>query len=87
MADIQTVWKNIVDNQGQTFFTIRKIPCAYHVSGNQIRLENTNRKIPKKDVEIALAVANPSVVRFQQLNLQGPSYLLGIITDARIIKK
>lgn len=87
MSDINLIWNRIVEFQGQTFYTVKKIPYTYHVSGNQICLENTNRKIPKDDVEKALAVANPSVIRFQQMNLQGPSYLLGIITDLRILNK
>lgn len=84
MHNIETVWKNIVLCAGQTFFTITGIEYTYHIAENRVCLENTNRNIPKKDFEKALGVANPTVVAFQKMNLQGPSYLLGIITDPRI---
>jgi hypothetical protein len=40
---VDSIWNRIVEHQGQTFFTVRKIPYTYHISGNQICLENTNR--------------------------------------------
>ena len=84
--DIQTMWERIVAHAGEEFHTKRGIPYTYHVRNRQLILENTNRKIPYSNFETALSVVNPNIVKFERLNLQGPSYIYGIITDERICK-
>lgn len=86
MCDIITIWKNILEHQGETFHTVRGKSCSYIISGNQIVLQNTNRNIPRSNIEQALTVINPSVSKFESINLQGPSYIMAIITDPRIKK-
>ena len=82
--NINNVWKKINLHAGETFRTVKGIPYDFHVEGEYIRLHNTNWSIPRIDVEKALLVKDPSVLKFQRLGFQGPSYLFGIITDARI---
>lgn len=82
--DIQTVWHRIKMYEGETFYTKTGVPFTYHTTDRLVMLENTNRSIPYGNFEKALVVVKPSVVAFQKMNLQGPSYLYGIITDARI---
>lgn len=84
--NIETIWKRIKMYEGETFYTKTGCPYTYHVRNHIMVLENTNRNIPIGDFEKALAVANPGVVEFQRMNLQGPSYIYGIITDYRITK-
>lgn len=80
------VWNNIVRFQGEQFFTTsKKIPFSYIVKNNNIILQNTNRSIPRSNIETSLNVESPTVSKLKELNLQGPSYLLAIITDSRII--
>ena len=84
MCDFITIWNNILEHEGETFYTVTGKPCSYKILGNQIVLQNTNRNIPRSNIEKALAVINPSVSKFERINLQGPSYIMAIITDPRI---
>lgn len=84
--DIETAWNRIVMHAGEVFHTKRGIPYTYHTHNHLLILENTNRNIPYKNFETALTVKNPSIVELEHLNLQGPSYIYGIITDERICK-
>ena len=84
--DIETVWERIVAHAGEVFYTKRGIKYTYHIRNHQVILENTNRNIPYSNFETALTVVNPNIVKFEHLNLQGPSYIYGIITDDRIRK-
>jgi hypothetical protein len=84
MNDCDQIWTNILKHEGEQFYTITGRPCSYKISGNQIVLLNTNRNIPRSNIERALAVVNPTVSKFESMNLQGPSYIMAIITDPRI---
>lgn len=84
--NVELIWSRIKANSGEVFYTKTGRPYTYHVNNQTVVLENTNRNIPMSNFEKALAVANPSVVEFNRLNLQGSSYIYGIITDPRIIK-
>ena len=86
MMKMETVWERIVAHAGETFHTKRGIPYTYHVRNHLVILENTNRNILYSNFETSLKVVNPSVIKFEHLNLQGPSYIYGIITDDRICK-
>ena len=82
--NIDCIWENIKQHSGKLFKTAKGIPYDFHVEGDYIKLHNTNRSIPKKDVENALSIKEPTVSKFQKAGFQGPSYLYGIITDNRI---
>ena len=82
--NVDYIWENIKRHSGETFKTVTGIPYDFHVDGEYIRLHNTNWSIPKKDVENALLVKEPTVSKFKKAGFQGPSYLYGIITDNRI---
>lgn len=82
--NVDSIWENIKRHSGETFKTVTGIPYDFHVDGEYIRLHNTNWSIPKKDIENALLVKEPTVSKFKKAGFQGPSYLYGIITDNRI---
>ena len=82
--DMPVIWSRIVAHAGEIFYTKRGISYTYHVRNHLVVLENTNRNIPYSNFETALTVTNPNIVKFERLNLQGPSYIYGIITDPRI---
>jgi hypothetical protein len=86
MNEYDRIWANIVNYEGEQFFTITGRPCSYKVFGNQIILPNTTRNIPRSNIERALEIVNPTVSQFERMNLQAPSYILAIITDPRIRK-
>ena len=82
--NVEAVWSQIKAHAGETFYTKTGKPFTYHVRNRIVVLENTERNIPIGDFEKAMMVVNPTVGEFQRLNLQGPAYLYGIITDPRI---
>ena len=86
MNEYDRICANIVNHEGEQFYTVTGRPCSYKVSGNQIILLNTTRNIPRSNIERALEIVNPTVSQFERLNLQGPSYIMAIITDPRIRK-
>ena len=86
MNEYDRIWANIVNHEGEQFYTVTGRPCSYKISGNQIILLNTTRNIPRSNIERALEVVNPTVSQFERMNLQGPSYIMAIITDPRIRK-
>lgn len=82
------VWGRVVDLQGRQFRTIGGEPFSYEVKGNGIvphpgMGEATNRILPRTDLEKALQrmpVSGPGALS----DLQGPSYLFGILSDPRV---
>ena len=84
--NIDTVWANICECEGETFFTTsRKTPYTYVVKDNYMLVNNDiRRKITKAAIEKALTLINPTPSKIQKENIWGPSYVCGIITDSRI---
>ena len=84
--NIDKVWANICECEGETFFTTsRKKPYTYVVKDNYILVNNDiRRKITKAAIEKALTLINPTPSKIQKENIWGPSYVCGIITDSRI---
>ena len=58
---ISKVWKKITDCAGQTFYTKTGVPFSYHIRNEYIYLENTNRAIPKRQVEESLSIRSDFV--------------------------
>lgn len=84
--DFNRIWCNIIEHQGETFYTqARHRPCSYVVKNDYLHLKNTNRTIPRRQIEEALKIADVKYSDLKQLGVQGPSYLLAIISDKRII--
>ena len=54
------------------------------VEGNSIKLKNTNRSIPKSNIEKAIKIPDSSLSELRGMNLQGASYIFAIINDDRI---
>lgn len=84
MNEYNLIWTNILKHEGEQFYTVTGKPCCYKISGNQIILQNTKRIIPRSNIERALEVVNPTVSELEKINLQGPSYIMAIISDSRI---
>jgi len=72
--------------EGETFFTIRKIPYKYVVHSDYILINgDAKRRITKSALEKALTIINPTPAKIEAENIWGPSYVYGIITDKRIV--
>ena len=82
--NIETVWNNIKQHEGERFYTIgKRIAYNYVVNEDYIIINNDpRRKIPKGYFEKALCITNPTP---SKINLRGQSYICGIITDRRIM--
>lgn len=84
----EEVWQRVRALQGRQFRTIEDKPFFYEVRGNGIvphpRMgEATNRVLPRRDLEKAwkrMPVSGPGELR----DLQGPTYLFGILSDPRV---
>ncbi|WP_306368155.1 hypothetical protein [Nocardiopsis sp. CC223A] len=83
MATFDGVRHSIEACAGQVFHTKRGIPFGYAVRHGQVHLNNTDRVIPRTDFAEAYALmplSGPGRIQ----DLQGPSYIFGILTDPRI---
>ena len=85
MSNFDAVWSRIVAQSGTIFTQVRGQRFTYSVAGNSVTPSTTPRAIGRSQFEAAFArlpVSGPG-----QLNdLQGPSYLYAILTDARIAR-
>ena len=82
-AGADAVWRRIHNHAGHEFFTKSGQRFSYEATQRAIDLDNTNKMIPRSDFDKALErmpVAGPGELR----DLQGPSYIFGILTDPRI---
>lgn len=81
-----TTWERIVACAGQPFKTVTGKPFTYTVAGLTVRPSRGGRKLSRSEFEKAWTLL-PSATR-SQLNsaIQGPSYIIAILTDARIRK-
>jgi ribosomal protein L37AE/L43A len=79
----EVVWQRIKQYAGAEFITKTGKVFSYDFTPGAVVLRNTNRALPRGDFEKALArmpVAGPGDLH----DLQGASYLYGILTDRRI---
>lgn len=84
--NIEIIWSNICRHEGELFYTIKNKEYDYVVKENYILVKNDSRKkITKFNFEKALKINNPTWAKVENEGIWGPSYVLGIITDKRII--
>lgn len=85
MKDLSNaVWLRLKRFAGETFYTKTGVPFTYHIRNDYIILENTNRTIPRKQVDEALTIQSNKVTDYQKF--QGYPYLFGLLHDPRIIQ-
>ena len=85
LTDINLIWSKIIKHQRENFYTIRGKLYTYIVEDDNIIIPHVkNGRIPKNNIEKALAVKNPSPQKIGLAGVWGPSYVYGIITDDRI---
>lgn len=81
--DTERVWNRILMHSGETFYQLRGKPFIFQARGRTIYLQTTNRMISRTAIEKALnrvPLANTAAVQ----DLSAPSYIYGILMDARI---
>ena len=81
--NIDTVWANICEHEGDEFFTVTNKEIKYVVKDNYIIVVSipSHARISKTNFEKALEMnaSKPS-----EINLYGRAYIYGIINDSRI---
>ena len=82
---MEIVWSNIKRHAGELFFTKTGVKFTYHIRNDYIVLENTNRTIPRKQVEDALSIRSDRVMDYNKY--QGYAYLWGLLHDSRICEQ
>lgn len=84
---VEAAWQRIVRHQGEEFHTATGLPFRYEVDGNGLWVfrggRRINRRLPRKDVETAIGRC-PLRSTTEVNDLQGLSYLFGILMDRRI---
>ncbi|MCI5513636.1 MAG: hypothetical protein MR471_05910 [Clostridia bacterium] len=84
--NIEMMWNNICRHEGELFYTKTNKEYDYVVKDNYILVRNDSlKKIKRVDFEKALKINNPTRAKIESEGIWGPSYVLGIITDKRII--
>ena len=87
-TNINNVWANIVKHQGEKFHIKGGASFTYVVKKDYIIVnEIKGGNIPKKHIEKALSIKNPTPGKFSTNNIWSPSYVYGLITDKRIISE
>lgn len=81
--DFSNIWSNIKNHEKETFYTLRGCECSYEFHDTYLKLLNTNRNIPKWQIEEALKIENPKPKDLK--TFMASSYIVAIITDKRII--
>jgi len=83
MHSIEEVWQRIAAHEGQTFRQKRGGEFTYLIKGNAVYPNRTNCHVSRVNFEKALArMPFENTVPLQ--DLQGPSYVYGILKDPRI---
>ena len=83
--NIEKVWNNIKQHEGEVFYTVTRRPYRYSVYSDYLLVENKkSRKIKKDSIANAIAIENPTPTKIGLEGCWGPSYIYGIITDERI---
>ncbi len=84
--NIELIWNNIKQCEGEVFKTVRGIEYRYVFYGDHILINNDKkRRITKESLENAMLIKNPSPSKIKNEGIWGPSYVYGIITDKRIL--
>lgn len=81
--EFSEIWNNIKEHEKETFYTLRGCECSYEFHDTYLKLMNTNRNIPKWQIEEACKLNNPRPKDLKKF--MAPSYIVAIITDKRII--
>ena len=83
-ANISTVWRRIVDNEGKTFRQKLGQEFIYTIKGNAIVPSTTKWSISISSFEKALKYVPLKNTAIIQKSCYGPSYVFAILMDQRI---
>ena len=80
----EAVLKRIMNNQGNLFHTITKLPFTYEIKNGYLQVSRTNYSIPLSDIQKAYNLFPCSGPSGFENAVRGPSYIWAILNDIRI---
>lgn len=81
-------WTILLNHQGETFYTVRKLPFTYQIIDDCFVSSRPAKmpKVPKDMVKQAYEMwPVEAPVQFSENGILAPSYLFGVMNDKRII--
>jgi len=82
----ELVWNNIVKHQGEVFRTTdRNLEFTYEIVGDNFICSRTNWNITKNDFKKAYDLWPVNAVKEIKNIVMGPSYVLAVLKDQRIM--
>lgn len=94
--DFGKIWNNIIKYQEEFFSTVTGKEFTYKIYDNNYlcvtringdKINEINRRISKENIKKAFTIINPDYTKLNNAGIQGPSYVLAIMTDERITQK
>lgn len=85
---IDDLWALLNEHQGETFYTIKKLPFTYTVKGGEIFVDRRSKSITKATFEQALGKlkADPEKVKGpKSLNVFGAPYIWAILMAFHVV--
>ena len=83
--DINSLWKKIVEHEGECFRTIKGIEFTYAVVGDKgIKTSRTDFLLTKRNFENALKFCPLTKPSDLGKSIMGTAYVYGILSDARM---
>jgi hypothetical protein len=81
--DIDEIWRRIEAHAGESFALKQGGPFSYQIERGYLVPDRTNRRLPRRDIERAIAML-PLQGPGQIQHLQGPSFIYAVLMDPRI---
>ena len=84
--NIDRLWENLIDHQGDVFYTITHLPFKYRIEGNRIFTDRSVRPISRDEFilsYLSLPIDGPSDIN--QIT-RGASYVWALLNDERIVE-
>ena len=84
---IDSVWQLLTEHQGETFYTMKKLPFTYVVKGGELFVDRRSKSITKATFEQALNKLreNPLITGPKSLNVFGAPYVWALFKAFQIV--
>lgn len=86
----EELWKQLIQLQDQTFYTVKGLEFHYTINGNELLIDRKKKSIIRSSVNIAFEKARElqgKVAGPKKLQVFGASYLYPIFLELGLIEK
>ena len=74
------LWKQIIEQQGKTYYTAKGLPFTYEIKGNEILFSRKEKPVSRATVNHAYhRMVNEEITGSKQLAVFGASYLFPLL--------